>query len=235
MGELRVGLVTTSFVLPLRDAARGARSIAALPERLLPPPDEFLPGPLRGVVRGAVDKAREAREHTVFHKRPTLRQMFAAYDGLHGTMTDVEAVGPVAIIIAYAIERTLARQPDPGYLVSETVVAFCTAEALRNAPEDATPSERVARVLEALQSAPVITRLPGAGGGSIVDDQRHLELGLVAAGLWFLADRGAIDADDERVLDLCVAFAAEGGSEACEAFGETDRLASTLEHMAAMI
>lgn len=235
MSELRMGLVPSALVLPLRDAARGVGIFAARSRRLLKPSTQHLPGRLRDLAHDVIARAREAGEHTAFRRRPGREDIADAYGLLAGTVTLHRGAGPLAVVLAYALERCMGSEERDAPLVSETVLALAAADVLRQPGEAPDPALRAAELVQRLMRAPIAGAMPGTPLTLGEADRPRLSEALIAGVLWLLAERPANPAEEDAILELAFGLTDAAKEEITPLLGDPPALAAELHRLADVI
>lgn len=232
MSELRMGLMPSALVLPLRDAARGVGIFTARSRRLLKP---HLPERLRDLAHDVLARAREASEHSPLRRRPERSDIDAAHALLAGDLSMHRGAGSLALVLAYALERCLGAGDEAAPLVSETVLALVAADVLRPSGEEASAAQRGAHLVTRLMRAPIAGAMPGTPLTLGEADRPRLQAALVAAILWLLAERPAEAAEEDAILELAFGLTDAAMDELSPLLGDADALAAELARLADVI
>ncbi|MEM6762596.1 MAG: hypothetical protein AAF615_06955 [Pseudomonadota bacterium] len=235
MTELRVGLFATAFVLPLRDAARGVRSLAPLSAGGTVRDSLLLPDPISNIMDDVLARVRDARERSAFRKQPEQDSIDTAREALYGHIAPLSAVRAIALVFAYAVDRGLTARGGHSLLVSETVLALAAAETLRQTSDELTPAERAAALVAGLAKAPIASMMPGITVPLSADDRRRVDNALIAGAVWLLTDPPEVGDNEERIFDLAVALTEAAGTVTRDAMDAPQRLATSLGELADLI
>lgn len=184
--------ILTALRMPLRDALRGAATLAGGAEEALESAAAILPEPLREGFRAGLRAARSAGRGLMTAPIDAA-DVAAAADMLAGRARAPDALATVA---AHAWAHL--RPAEQGHLMSETLLA---ARLAALSIPGRTGAERAAHLVTALRRSPALARVPGAAAGG-----EGAEDALDAIAVWLLAARGADMAEEEALLDLAAAL-----------------------------
>lgn len=195
---MRQDALLAALRMPLRDAARGASTLAGGAEAALRPIAALMPRPLRGGLRAGLRAARAAARR-VGGAPIRAADVARAAEALAAPGRSSETL---ATVIAHAWEELRPAAGAP--LLSETLLA-ARLSALR-IPGRA-PEERAAALVAGLRLSPAILRRPGLGAPEQAAERRAVDLVLTAIVVWLLAPRGARMAEERTLLELAAAMA----------------------------
>lgn len=230
-----MGLMPGALVLPLRDAVRGVETFAQRSRRLLKPSTAHLPGAVRDLAHDVIDGAKRVGERTAFRRHPDAGDIADACALIAGEIPLARGARPLAVVLAYGLERGLAQGGRPAPLVSETVLALAASEALRGVGEEADAAMRGALLVARLAKAPVAGPLPGTPIAVGVAEREQQLAALVAAMLWLLAERPDGGATEDEILDLALSLTSATMAEITPAVDDPERLAAELHRLADVI
>ncbi|MEM0908118.1 MAG: hypothetical protein AAGJ94_12180 [Pseudomonadota bacterium] len=227
--------VATALVLPLRDAARGVRSVVHASADALHPTAAVLPPPVRNLIKDALQHADDVREHTPFRKHPEAAEIEAAAVAIRDGGLPLAATGPMAVVLGYGIQVALRRSEGPRLLVRETVLALAATDALRRTESAATESERAAVIAAQLTRAPIAGPPPLRGLLSAPTDEERIARAVIAAVVWLLAERPDDPQDEEKLLSLAIALVGKAGDDAIANINDTQALSDALNSLQGLL
>lgn len=185
--------ILAALRMPLRDALRGAATLAGGAEEALEPAAALLPEPLRAPFRAGLRAVRSAGRGLMTAPIGMAEVAEAA------AMLEGRAAAPETLATVATYAWAHLRPAGQGHLMSETLLA---ARLAALSIPGRTPAERAAHLVADLAHSPAIARLPGPRreGGDGVEDA------LAAVVVWLLAARGGDMAEEEALLDLAAAL-----------------------------
>lgn len=218
------------LAMPLRDALRGAVTLADATEEMLEPAAQLFPEPLRSRFKHALDSLEAAGKRLISAPTDT-QQIQEAFGFFSGSEANLDAMEVCASIIVYAWEHLNDTNKDQRLLISETVVAD-QLSVVRG--KTSIPVQNFgAEVLIALHKSSAIGRLPGLARGISGKDKNYVDLSLLAIAVWLLSSRSDTLEEEEKLLDLSQALVNALNVDMLELFSDSGKLAEFLAETSA--
>lgn len=218
------------LAMPLRDALRGASTLADATEEMLEPVAQLFPEPLRSRFKHALDSLEAAGKRLISAPTDT-QQIQEAFRFFSGSESTLDAMEACASVLVHAWEHLNDANADHRLLISETIVAG-QLSTVRHQKSILVPNFG-AEVLLALRKSSAIGRMPGLARGITGNDKQDIDLSLLAIAVWLLSSRSKTLAEEEKLLDLSQALVNALNVDVTELFSDSAKLARFLTETSA--
>ena len=216
--------------MPLRDALRGAATLADATKEILEPAAKLLPEAMQSRFQHALVSLEKAGKR-ITHSRIDTDQIRSASRFLIAAETDAGAIRDCATVLVHAWEHLSQSSVRHRHLISETIVSdrlnrTRAASALSGA-------DFAAAVVTTIRMSSAIGLMPGLARAINADEEIEVDVALLAIAVWLMSTRaGSLD-EEEMILDLALALVRALQHEIKNPFGDPAQLARFLSDTAA--
>ena len=218
--------------MPLRDALRGAATLADATEDMLEPAAQLFPEPMRTRFRHALQSLEQVGRRLTEAPIGTA-QIAAAARFLSGRQVDSAASDACASVLVYAWDHLHEASVTHRHMISEIIVAERMSRIARARPAHADDTAFAATVLTNIRRSSAIGLIPGWSRSIPADEETEIDLALLTIGVWLLTGRADTMTEEETLLDLSMALVRAMENEAASVFDDDARLARFLGDTAA--